>query len=98
MKQTLLTLALLYLAILWTVSASVCLYDKIAAKKWPRHRIRESTLIWLSLLGGGPIQLLTVLGIRHKTQHRGMMFVFWLSAILWSALCLFGLYLYFSIP
>lgn len=98
MKQTLLTLALLYLAVLWTVSSGVCVYDKIASKKWPGHRIRESTLILLSLLGGGPIQLLTVLGIRHKTQHRGMMLVFRLSAVLWTALCLFGLHLYFTIP
>ena len=64
---------LIYLAVISVISLIVCIYDKIAAKHNPRHRTRESTLLWLSVLGGSIAMLLTMLLIRHKTRHAKFM-------------------------
>ena len=60
---------LIYLAIISVISIIVCIYDKIAAKANPRHRIREATLLILSALGGSVAMFLTMQVIRHKTKH-----------------------------
>lgn len=96
-KTLLLTAALIWTAIIWTVSAITAVYDKIASKKYPSKRIRERTLILQSLLGGGIITLLTMLAIRHKTQHKLMMAIFWIFAIIWCCLYALGLAKYFSL-
>ena len=61
--------ALIYLGAISIVSVIVCVYDKIAAKHNPKHRTRESTLLWLSALGGSVAMYLTMQLIRHKTKH-----------------------------
>lgn len=54
----------------WSVISTIaCVYDKRAAKKRPRHRVRESTLLLLSALGGSVVMYLVMLLIRHKTKH-----------------------------
>lgn len=58
-----------YLAAISLISVIVCIYDKIAAKHNPRHRTRESTLLWLSVLGGSVAMFVTMQLIRHKTKH-----------------------------
>ena len=60
---------LIYLAVISALSLIVTVYDKIAAKKMPRHRTREATLLIMSALGGSAAMLLTMLLIRHKTKH-----------------------------
>lgn len=50
-------------------SVIVTVYDKIASKHNPRHRVREMTLLFVAALGGGVTMLLTMLFIRHKTLH-----------------------------
>ena len=62
-----------YFAAISIISALVCCYDKIAAKKFTKHRTRESTLLLLSALGGSIAMLLTMLAIRHKTKHAKFM-------------------------
>ena len=69
----LLKIALAYLALISLVSVIVCIYDKIAAKKNPRHRTRERTLLLLSAIGGSVAMLLCMLLIRHKTKHAKFM-------------------------
>ena len=64
-----LKLLLGYLALISLISVIVCIYDKIAAKKRPRHRTPEATLLLLSALGGSVAMLVTMLLIRHKTKH-----------------------------
>lgn len=64
---------LIYLGIISLVSIIVCCYDKIAAKHATRHRIRESTLLWLSVFGGSVAMLATMRIIRHKTLHKKFM-------------------------
>lgn len=63
---------ILYLSLGWFVlisltSVVVTVLDKLKAKfsKW---RIRESTLLILSVLGGSVAMLITMLLIRHKTR------------------------------
>ena len=60
---------LAYLLIISVISVCVTVYDKWAAKKRPKERTRESTLLLLSALGGSVAMLLTMLAIRHKTKH-----------------------------
>ena len=66
-------IALVYIAGISLVTAIVTVYDKIAAKKRPRRRIRENTLLLLGLLGGAAAELVAMLLIRHKTRHRKFM-------------------------
>ena len=58
-----------YLGLISLISVVVCCYDKIAAKRLPRHRTREATLLLLSALGGSVAMLVTMKIIRHKTKH-----------------------------
>ncbi len=58
-----------YLLIISVVAVCVTVYDKWAAKRRPKERTRESTLLLISALGGSIAMLLTMLGIRHKTKH-----------------------------
>ena len=67
--EKLLPIALIYLAIISVISIIVCIYDKFAAKHIQKHRTREATLLILSALGGSVAMLVTMLIIRHKTQH-----------------------------
>ena len=59
-----------YLAVISLVAVIVTVYDKIAAKKRPRHRVPENTLLLLAVLGGGLAEYITMLLIRHKTRHK----------------------------
>lgn len=63
----------IYLLVISVISVIVCCYDKIAAKHATRHRIRESSLLIFSLLGGSVAMLLTMYIIRHKTKHKKFM-------------------------
>ena len=64
---------LIYLAVISLISIIVCCYDKFAAKRNPKHRTREATLLLLSALGGSVAMLATMLLIRHKTKHAKFM-------------------------
>ena len=62
-----------YLAAISIISIIACCYDKMAAKKLPKHRTRERSLLLLSALGGSLAMLITMLIIRHKTKHKKFM-------------------------
>jgi uncharacterized membrane protein YsdA (DUF1294 family) len=72
-NKILLIFILAYLLIISIVSVCVTVYDKRAAKKRPKERTRESTLLLLSALGGSVAMLLTMYSIRHKTKHMKFM-------------------------
>ncbi len=63
----------IYLLIISLITALVTIYDKRAAKKYPKNRIPEKVLILLAIAGGSFAELLTMLKIRHKTQHKKFM-------------------------
>ena len=60
---------MIYLCAISIISIVVCCYDKFAAKHNPKHRTREATLLWLSVLGGSLAMYCTMQLIRHKTKH-----------------------------
>ena len=84
---------LIYFAVISLISIIVCCYDKIAAKKLPKHRTRESTLLWLSAIGGSVAMLLTMLTIRHKTKHMEFMIGIPVIIVLQAALAFCAAYL-----
>ncbi|HCG68265.1 MAG TPA: DUF1294 domain-containing protein [Clostridiales bacterium] len=81
-----LLIAAAYLALISLISVIVTVYDKWAAKRRPSGRIRESSLIALSVVGGSAAMLLTMLIIRHKTRHPKFMIGIPLILIIQAAL------------
>ena len=79
-------IAAAYLALISLISVIVTVYDKWAAKRRPSGRIRESSLIALSVVGGSAAMLLTMLIIRHKTRHPKFMIGIPLILIIQAAL------------
>lgn len=79
-------IAAAYLALISLISVIVTVYDKWAAKRRPSGRIRESSLIALSVVGGSAAMLLTMLLIRHKTRHPKFMIGIPLILIIQAAL------------
>lgn len=63
---------LLYILIISLISVIVTVSDKRRARrnKW---RVRESTLLILSALGGSAAMFITMRLIRHKTQKKKFM-------------------------
>ncbi len=64
---------LIYLFIISTLTVLLTIYDKIAAKKRPKHRISEAMLILLALIGGALAEYVVMKLIRHKTRHKKFM-------------------------
>lgn len=62
-----------YLIIISVTAAIITVYDKLAAKLLPRHRIPEKLLMLTALSGGAAAQYLTMQIIRHKTRHKKFM-------------------------
>ena len=63
---------LVYLAIISAVAVMATLADKSAAKRGSR-RVKEQTLLFVSVLGGSVAMLVTMRGTRHKTKHAKFM-------------------------
>ena len=76
------------------VSVIFTVYDKIAAKRLPRHRVPEATLLLLSILGGSLPMYITMQIIHHKTQHKK--FMIGIPIILAIQIILMILYFYFA--
>lgn len=82
-----------YFLIVNLLGACVTAADKRAAKrgKW---RVRESTLFFLSVIGGCPGVYLTMRLIGHKTLHKRFMWglpaIFLIQAALLACLYLWG--------
>ena len=64
---------LIYFAVISLITAIVTVYDKKAAKKFPKNRVPEKVLFILAFLGGSVAELFTMLKIRHKTKHKSFM-------------------------
>ena len=81
-----LLIAAAYLALTSLLSVIVPVSAKWAAQRRPSGRIRESSLIALSVVGGSAAMLLTMLIIRHKTRHPKFMIGIPLILIIQAAL------------
>ena len=73
LKEALVWLPYIYVAVISVIAVIVTCYDKIAAKKFPGHRTREKTLFLLSGLGGSVAMFVTMQIIHHKTKHKSFM-------------------------
>ena len=62
-----------YLAAVTLLGIALTVYDKIAAKKRPRRRVPEKTLLLAGALGGAAGMYAAMLLIRHKTKHAKFM-------------------------
>lgn len=83
----------LYLAAVTLITVILTVYDKIAAKKDPKHRVPEKTLILFGILGGALGEYIVMQLIRHKTKHKK--FMIGLPVILAvQAIALAALYIY----
>ncbi len=71
--MNLLKFLLIYIAAISLVSVIVTIYDKFAAKKLPKNRTPERSLMILGLVGGATAMFFTMLMIRHKTKHAKFM-------------------------
>ena len=78
---------LIYLSVVNLLAVIVCTYDKIAAKHGMK-RIRESTLLWISVFGGAAAMYMTMRIIRHKTKHNKFMVTLPLVILLQTAIIL----------
>ena len=58
----------IYLILINLIAVIVTIYDKVCAVK-RRWRVKESTLLLLSVLGGSICMYITMLFIRHKTRR-----------------------------
>ena len=72
----------------------VTVYDKLAAKCLPRHRVPEASLLLLAALGGSLPMYITMQIIHHKTQHKK--FMIGIPVILAVQILLMILYFYFA--
>lgn len=86
---------LIYLIIISLISVFVTVSDKNRAEK-NKYRIRESTLMLLSALGGSFAMYAAMKKIRHKTKY--MKFMIGIPSIMLLQLCLaaFLIYCYFK--
>lgn len=86
--MNILTLVLLFMLIMSVITFVFYFADKQKAKKnaW---RIRESTLILLSFLGGSVGAMLGMFLLRHKTKHLKFRILVPLSFLIHAALIVF---------
>ena len=78
-----------YLLVISVLSAGVTIYDKIAAKKLPRRRVPEKTLLTLGFAGGAAAMWTVMLLIRHKTRHKKFMITLPVFAVLHAAAAIY---------
>ena len=62
----------IYLALISLIAVILTVSDKRRARK-PKYSIRESVLLLFSALGGSLAMFITMLLIRHKTNHMKFM-------------------------
>ncbi len=85
-----------YFAAISLISVIVTVYDKKAAKIGKR-RIRESTLLLLSLLGGSLAMYITMKKISHKTKHKKFMLGIPFIIVLQIALIAYLYFVYYGV-
>ena len=73
-------ITLIYLAAINVVTFFLYGIDKYKAKR-SKWRVKESTLLWMSVIGGSVGGMLGMKVWHHKTQHKkfkyGVPFIFW---------------------
>ncbi len=96
LNHPVLSVLIVYVAIISVISIIVCFYDKKISKlNKVALRTPEKSLLILSALGGSVAMFLTMLLIRHKTKHLkfmvGIPVIMVIQAAMIFALFYFGL-------
>ena len=86
-------IALIYLAAMNVVTFFLYGIDKLKAKK-SKWRVKEATLIWMSVFGGSIGAWLGMKSWHHKTQHKK--FKYGVPLILLAQISLIGLIWYYG--
>jgi predicted MPP superfamily phosphohydrolase len=81
---------LIYIATVSLFAVILTFRDKKAARKSAR-RVKERTLITVSIFGGSVAMILTMLAVRHKTRHKKFMVGIPLIIIVQAAIIVFVL-------
>ncbi len=84
-----LTYIITYLIIISVITFITYSIDKKRAKSNPKHRIKESTLLLLSLLGGAYGGYVAMITKHHKTKHWYFVITNILSIVLYTTLIYF---------
>ena len=71
-----------YIAFMSTLGTALCFYDKAMAKVGGM-RVSEAALCTCGIIGGAVSMLLTMLCIRHKTQHTSIVVLMSAAALVW---------------
>lgn len=71
-----------YVAFMSTLGTALCIYDKTMARIGGA-RVSEAALCTCGIIGGAVPMLLTMLCIRHKTQHTAIIVLMSTAALLW---------------
>lgn len=77
----------------WMVLASLWAFGLFGIDKWrskhdQAHRIRQSSLLLVSALGGWPGGLLAIMVFRHKSAKPSFLLQFFAALIAFALLCL----------
>jgi len=87
-----------YIYVFYCLIMSIVAFNlmKIDKKKSIKHRyrIKESTLIWVAILGGSVGEIIGMYSFRHKTKHKK--FYIGLPLILFIQCMILGLVLYYK--
>ena len=59
---------LVFIGVASVIGAVLTVYDKIAAKAAPKHRVPEAILVCFGVLGGALFMYIIMQIIRHKTR------------------------------
>ena len=71
-----------YIAFISTLGTVLCIYDKTMARRGGM-RVSERAICTCGIIGGAISMLLTMLCIRHKTQHTAIIVLMSTAALLW---------------
>ena len=62
-----------FFSVVSVFSIVITVYDKLAAKILPTHRMPEAALMWIGAFGGAFAMYVMMQLIRHKTRHKKFM-------------------------
>lgn len=94
MQKIILSALLIYFVVINIVAIAITISDKNKAKKG-KWRVKESTLLLVSALGGSVAMYITMKKIRHKTRHKK--FMIGIPAIIAAQVLILGFIIYLTL-
>jgi len=86
---------IIYFAVISLAAVFLTCSDKLAAKHRPKNRVPEAILFFTAAAGGALAMYISMLIIRHKTQHKrfmiGLPLIILLQVVLLAYLALYML-------